>query len=90
MTKNRDALDAVSFVPSFCLGDFTPLLETELFGTTYDVPFGIGPIGLTGLMGLQGELMLVRTARAKNLPYCLSTVACETPEHVAVEAGGNG
>lgn len=90
MTKNRNALDAVSFVPNFCLGDFTPSLETELFGMTYDVPFGIAPIGLTGLMCPQGELMLARTARAKNLPYCLSTVACETPEDVAAEAGGNG
>ncbi|MES0884931.1 alpha-hydroxy acid oxidase [Roseibium sp. SCP14] len=87
--ENRSALDAIRFVPDFCKGAIEPVLETELFGKTYSAPFGIAPVGMSGLMWPGAELILARAARDRNIPYCLSTVACETPEEVAPLTGGN-
>ena len=53
------------------------------------MPFGIAPVGMSGLMWPGAELMLAKSAAVKNIPYCLSTVACETPEDVGAAAGGN-
>ena len=63
-------------------------LTTKLFGQTFQAPFGIAPIGLTGLMWPDGERMLARTAAEHGIPFCLSCVACETPEVIGPLAGG--
>ncbi|MQY43959.1 hypothetical protein GG681_15030 [Epibacterium sp. SM1969] len=47
---NRQALDTVTLGPSFCHGTFEPLLETELCGQRFSVPFGMPPVGMSGLM----------------------------------------
>ena len=88
--RNRDCLDQVLFKPRGLQGEIRPELSTELFGRKYDLPFGMAPVGMTGLMWPGAELMLARSARRTNIPYCLSTVACETPEDVGRTAGENG
>jgi len=65
-------------------------LETELFGVKYNAPFGIAPVGLTGLMWPGIEKMLATTAASYRIPYCLSTVATETPETIGPLVDGNG
>lgn len=87
--RNRAALDAATLTPGVLQGRFEPDTQTELMGATYSVPFGAGPVGMSGLIWPGAELALARTARAKSMPYVLSTVANETPEAVAAEAGGN-
>lgn len=88
--RNRDCLDQVLFKPRGLQGTIRPELSTSLFGRTYDLPFGMAPVGMTGLMWPGAELMLARSAKRTNIPYCLSTVACETPEAVGSVAGENG
>lgn len=88
--RNRDCLDNVLFKPRGLQGIINPQLSTSLFGRTYDLPFGMAPVGMTGLMWPGAELMLARSAKRTNIPYCLSTVACETPEDVGRTAGENG
>ena len=89
LDRNRTALDDVLFTPRGVKGFGTIDLETELFGRKYKVPFGIAPVGMTGLMWPGAELMLASAAASRGMPYCLSTVACETPEEVGKLAGGN-
>lgn len=79
---NRQALDAVTLRPSFCHGDFEPSLETELFGHRFSVPFGMAPVGMSGLMWPGAERALAQAAKEHDLPYALSMVACETPETI--------
>ncbi len=88
--RNRSALDNISLFPRLTRQRVSPLLETELFGEEYDVPFGIAPIGTTGLFWPDGEHILARTAAQNNLPYCLSSVACQTPESVGPLTKGRG
>ncbi len=87
--RNRDALDKVMITPKGLKGFDKIKLNTSLFGNEYDLPFGISPVGMTGLMWPGAELMLAETARKKNIPYCLSTVGCETPESVGKIAQKN-
>lgn len=85
--RNRDKLDDVLFHPSILHGDFEPDLSCELFGQGMDLPFGIAPVGMSGLIWPGAEQMLARAAATLNIPYALSTVATQTPEDVASDLG---
>jgi L-lactate dehydrogenase (cytochrome) len=71
-------------------GEFEPNIATELFGIEYAAPFGVSPVGLTGLMWPQAERILARTAAKYRIPYGLSTVATESPETIGPIANGMG
>ncbi len=58
-------------------------LQTELFGKTYDAPFGVAPVGLQGLMWPGSCETLARAALAHNIPFVLSTVSTASIEAVA-------
>ena len=90
LRRNRAALDEVLFHPSILHGDFTPDLSTELMGRRYAVPFGISPLGMSGLVWPDAERRLARFGAAAGIPYGLSTVASQTPETVGPEAGDMG
>jgi len=87
---NRAALDAVRMVPRIMQGPTVIDMTTMLFGRAYDAPFGVAPIGMTGMIWPEGELMLARMAARHRIPFTLSTVACETPEDVGPLTGGMG
>jgi L-lactate dehydrogenase (cytochrome) len=88
--RNRAALAAVTLTPQFMKGVFEPDITTTLFGISYNAPFGVAPVGLTGLMWPQVEKILARTAAKYRFPYSLSTVATEAPETIGPLAGGMG
>lgn len=87
---NRAALADVRFRPQFLKGPLSPSTETTLFGTTYNTPIGIAPVGLTGLIWPGADRELAHTGAARNIPYVLSTVGTASPEDAGRWAGGNG
>ena len=87
---NRDALDAIGFMPRVLCGRTKADLQTTLMGQTYDLPFGIAPVGMSGLMWAGAERMLAKAAVAHNIPFSLSSVAVASPEDVAPYIGKNG
>ena len=90
LRRNREKLDEVLFNPSILHGEFTPDLTTTLFGQTFPLPFGMAPVGMSGMMWPNAERLLARAANEAGLPYSMSTVASQTPEHVAPELGAHG
>ena len=88
--RNRDRFENISLLPSFVKGNLNIDLSTNLFKKTYKVPFGVAPVGLTGLIWPKSELFLARSAKKYGFPYCLSTVATQTPEAVGTEVGDMG
>ena len=90
LARNRAALQEIRFLPQFCKGAFNANIETTLFGRTYQAPIGIAPVGLSGLMWPRVEHYLAASAERMNIPYCLSTVATETPETVGKHIGDMG
>lgn len=85
--RNRVALDRVGLMPSILHGEFEPDLSTTLLGRDRPLPFGIAPVGMSGLMWPDTERHLARGAARLNLPYTLSTVAAASPEDVAPVLG---
>jgi L-lactate dehydrogenase (cytochrome) len=90
LSKNREAFRKITFLPKFCKGELTADIRTELFGRPYLAPFGMAPVGLTGLMWPKAEHYLAETAKTLQIPYCLSTVATETPEVIGPKVGDKG
>ncbi len=89
-TRNRHKLDEVLLMPSILHGEFTADTRTALMGREYALPFGVSPVGMSGLFWPDAERLLARAATAAGLPYGLSTVASRTPEDVAPHLDGNG
>ncbi len=90
VARNITALQNIRLVPQFMKGEQTLNLATDLFGTRYNAPFGIAPVGLTGLMWPGIEQMLAKTAARYRIPYCLSTVATADPESIGPATDGMG
>lgn len=90
VARNLQRMAQVVLVPRFMRGVLTPDFRTTLFGVTYETPFGMAPVGLTGLMWPRVELYLARTAARRRIPYTLSSVATQTPEAVGALAGDMG
>ncbi len=88
--RNREALDRITLTPRFLKGPLKADTTTTLFNRTYNAPFGIAPVGLTGLVWPKAELILARTAKEFGIPFCLSTVATRTPETVGPHVGEMG
>lgn len=88
--RNRAALDAVLFRPAALRGEIKPDLSTQLMGRDYPVPFGIAPMGMSGLVWPEAEGLLARHAARAGIPYTLSTVATRTPEDLRGAHGDQG
>lgn len=88
--RNREALDAVWFLPSALPGRVDPDFTTRFLGQDWGRPFGIAPLGMSGLMWPGAEAMLARHAAQARIPYCLSTVATRLPEEIGPLAQGTG
>jgi L-lactate dehydrogenase (cytochrome) len=85
--RNRAALDRIGFMPSILHGPQEPNLSTRFLGHDYPHPFGIAPIGMSGLFWPNAEMHLARAAAKAGLPYTLSTVASKSPEDVTPYIG---
>ena len=56
-------------------------LSTELFGKRWNLPVGLGPVGLSGLYARRGEVQAARAAKEAGVPFSLSTLsACSINE----------
>jgi len=87
---NRSALDGIKLRPSVLHGEIAPDLTTTFLGTTYKMPLGMAPVGMSGLVWSRAEHHLAQSATTLGLPYCLSTVASETPEAIGPHLNGSG
>ena len=60
-----------------------PDLSTTLLGTPTEVPFGIAPTGLSGLVRWDGDLAIARAAEKAGTRFALSTGSSFAMEEVA-------
>ncbi|MFD2738510.1 alpha-hydroxy acid oxidase [Sulfitobacter aestuarii] len=88
--RNRAALDRVGLMPSILHGEFTPDLTTPFLDAEFPLPFGIAPIGMSGLIWPDAEIHLAHAAARHRIPYGLSTVAARSPEDIAPHLGAQG
>ena len=88
--RNRATLDAITMMPSILHGEIEFDTSVTLFGQTHPLPFGVAPVGMSGLIWPDAERQLARVATATGIPYTLSTVASADPETVGPCVGGKG
>ena len=89
LKANTDDIRKIDLVPQYLKDWDSVSLKKELFGHTYDAPFGIAPIGLQGLMWPKAGEILAQAAFKANIPYCLSTVGTMAIERAAELTEGN-
>ena len=87
--KNQSALDAVELMPRYLSDADLPNMRRTIFGKEYQAPFGVAPMGLSGLVWPNSERILAAAAKAHDIPYTLSTVATITLEETREIAGAN-
>jgi L-lactate dehydrogenase (cytochrome) len=90
VARNIEGMANVTLVPRLLKGELKPNMSTRLFDRQYHAPFGIAPVGLAGLMWPRAECILAETAARYSIPYCLSTVATQTPETIGPLVGDMG
>ncbi len=89
LRRNTDEIRDIQLRPWYLRDYAGSNLKTELFGKTYDAPFGVSPIGLQGLMWPRATEILAKAAHAHNIPFILSTVGTASIETVAEITEGN-
>ncbi|MEM7144679.1 MAG: alpha-hydroxy acid oxidase [Verrucomicrobiota bacterium] len=89
LRRNTDELREIQLQPYYLRDYPGSNLQTELFGKTYDAPFGIAPIGLQGLMWPGAAEILAKAAFQNNIPFVLSTVTTASIETIAEITEGN-
>ena len=87
--KNRQALNDVELMPRYLADADKPNIGCKLMGHDYDAPFGVAPIGLSGLIWPKSEFILAEAAKTHNIPYTLSTLATDSLENIRQIAGDN-
>ncbi|WP_405269641.1 alpha-hydroxy-acid oxidizing protein [Cellulophaga sp. Ld12] len=87
--KNTSEIRKVELLPSYLSKHSGSSMKTELFGKTYDAPFGIAPVGLQGLMWPNAPEILAKAAFEHNVPFVLSTVSTSNIERIAEITEGN-
>ncbi len=84
---NRSAFERLHLNPRFLVGLNERDMGTEIFGERIELPIGIAPTAVAGLMWHQGELALARAAASAGVPFTLATGSLTSMETIA-EAGG--
>ncbi|MGL1886262.1 MAG: alpha-hydroxy-acid oxidizing protein [Reichenbachiella sp.] len=90
LDKNRKDLQRVELMPKYLSDQRGSNMKTELFGHTYDAPFGIAPVGLQGMMWPGAPEILAKAAFKHNVPFVLSTVTTASIERAAELTEGRG
>lgn len=85
--RNRAGLERLGFAPSILHGAIDADLSTRFLGRDMALPFGVAPVGMSGLIWPGAERLLAQAAARAGIPYTLSTVAAASPEDVAAELG---
>lgn len=86
LRHNRAALDAVYLRPDSLKPYTPPTLTTTVFEQTYQAPFGIAPLGLSGLVWPDASLFHARAAHEAKIPFVLSTLSTVAIEEAAAAA----
>lgn len=80
---NRAAFGRYAFVPRMLVDTSRRTTARTLFGHTFDAPFGIAPMGASGLAGFHADLVYAHATAAANIPFLLSGASIVALERVA-------
>jgi L-lactate dehydrogenase (cytochrome) len=81
--KNTSDIRKIELIPRYLDTYSGSDMTTELFGQTYDAPFGVAPVGLQGLIWPNAANIIAKAAFEHNIPFVLSTVSTSSIENIS-------
>jgi L-lactate dehydrogenase (cytochrome) len=84
---SREAYERLALMPRVLVDTRGRTTTRALFGTSYSLPVGIAPMGLSGLSTFQGDLVLAQAARAEQALMVASATSLIGLERLASEGG---
>jgi len=84
---NVEMIEALRMLPRVLVKVEDRNHRKALFGQTWNLPFGIAPMGMCNLTWPDADAMLARAARQYGIPLVLSTMASSSIEMTAERAG---
>lgn len=85
-SNNRRALDECYLQSTYLTPAEKATTSVEVLGQTYASPFGVAPLGLSGLVWPGASTFQAEAAKRANQPFILSTVASISIEQAAASA----
>lgn len=89
LRNNRIALDQVYLKAKSLSISKGAKLDVDIFDQRYSAPFGIAPLGLSGLIWPKASQYHAAAALEANIPYVLSTLSSISIEQAGESAGKN-
>lgn len=90
LRRNIEAFEEVTLTPRYMTDVSKIDTRASLFGTSFDMPFGMAPIGMLNAFWPGSDLILARLCARENIPYVASSAASTTLEQLAEAADGHG
>jgi 4-hydroxymandelate oxidase len=87
LRANREGFSRLYLRPRRLVDITRADLRTEIFGTVWDTPIGLSPVGNAKAFHPQGEVPVARAARAKSALQILSTTANTSFEDITQTLG---
>lgn len=86
--ENLSRLDRVKLEPRYLVADAdAPDVGHSLLGIDYSLPFGVAPLGLSGLVWPRASEHTARAAKAAGIPFALSGFATSSIEQIGAIGG---
>lgn len=85
LKRNTQRIRDIELKPKYLIeqNDKALDLRTKIFDHTYNLPFGMAPIGLQGLMWPKATEILAKASFDHNIPFILSTVSTASIEKIS-------
>ena len=89
VVRNQNRFDEILLQPRVLEDVSVRSLETSFLNYSFDVPFGIAPMGMCNLVHHRADKIMCEVARIKNLPFCVSSASSTNLETVRNDTGVN-
>ena len=78
--SNFFSFQKIKLIQNVLSGASTKSTKKKLFNYTFDLPFGIAPMGMCNLVNSKADLSIARLAKKFNIPVSFSTMASTSLE----------
>jgi L-lactate dehydrogenase (cytochrome) len=83
LRENRSAFQDYDLYPQVLNDVSKRTTDASVYGKAYSAPFGIAPMGGSGLSGFRADLAFAQAAKAENIPFILSGASLIRMEEIA-------
>ena len=88
--SNAEYLKALKLSQNVLVGGGSKKISKRILGKSYDLPFGIAPMGMCNLVSSKADYAIGKLAKKFNIPVCYSTMASSSLEETLKITGDLG